>query len=119
MKNECTRVVPKLMLLLSGWTCNAIYRNSDKAHVFCSAWSFQQASTDVCMSSRSRVTAGFVKTVACTPPKKGKKKINENTNLFTHIFLTFRGHTFTFSISKYHSSAAKHASILSRPFSWF
>ncbi len=34
---------------------------------------FQQAPADVCMSNRSRVTAGFMKTVACTTTKKGKK----------------------------------------------
>ncbi len=61
-----TRVVPKLMLILSGQTCNGIYRNSDKARVFCSVLSFQQAHTDICTLSRSRVTAGFVKTVVCT-----------------------------------------------------
>ncbi len=86
---DCTKVVPTLVLILSGRTYNAIYQNSDKAHVFCGALPFQQAPTDVCTLNRSRVTFGFVKTVACTPPKKGKKQMNKNTNLFTRIILTF------------------------------
>ncbi len=44
---DYTRVVPKLVLILSGWTCNAIYRNSYEAHVFCSALPFQQAPVDI------------------------------------------------------------------------
>ncbi len=84
------RVVPKLAPILFGQTCNTIHQNSKKTHVFCSALSFQQAPKDVCMSNRSRVTAGFVKTVAQTPPKKENKKMNENTNLFSPIILTFQ-----------------------------
>ncbi len=56
-------IVPKLGLILSGRTCNAIYWNSSKAHVFCSALPLQQAPMDVCVSNRPRVTTGFVKTV--------------------------------------------------------
>ncbi len=59
-----TRVVPKLMLIPFTRTSNAIYRNSDKAHVFCSTLLFQQALANVCTSNRFRVTAGFVKTIA-------------------------------------------------------
>ncbi len=62
----CTRVVPKLVLTIFGRTSNVFYRNSDKVHVFCSSLSFQQAPEDVCTSNRSRVTAGFVKSMACT-----------------------------------------------------
>ncbi len=58
-----TRVVPKLVLTLFGQTCTTIYQNSDKAHVFRSSLSFEQAPMGICMSSRSPVTAGFVKTV--------------------------------------------------------
>ncbi len=61
------KVVPKLVLTLSGWTCNTIYWNFDEAHRFCSSLSFEQAPVDVYKSNRSRVTAGFVKTVTHTP----------------------------------------------------
>ncbi len=40
---DFTMVIPKLALTLSGRTFNAIYRNSDEAHAFCSSLSFQQA----------------------------------------------------------------------------
>ncbi len=63
LKFSYTSVVPKLVLILSGQTCNAIYQNSDEARVFCSVLPFQQTPTNTCMSNRSRVTAGFVKTV--------------------------------------------------------
>ncbi len=44
-----TRVVPKLVLTLSGRTCNTIYRNSNKVHIFCSSLLCQQAPlTSVC-----------------------------------------------------------------------
>ncbi len=43
--------VPKLVLILSQLTCNAIYKNSNKVRVFCSSLSFQQTPTDVCMPS--------------------------------------------------------------------
>ncbi len=85
---------PKLVFIVSGWTCNAIYRNFNEAHAFSSAFPFQQAPTNVYISSRSPVTVGFVKTVAGTPPKKGNREMNENTNLFTHIILNFQGCTF-------------------------
>ncbi len=62
-------VFPKRVLTLTRRTCNAIYRNFDKVLVFCSALFFQQAPADVCMWNRSRVTVGFVKIVACTPPE--------------------------------------------------
>ncbi len=72
---EITRVLQKLVLALSRWTCNTIYQNSNKVDIFCSSLFFQQAPADVSMSSRSRVTAGFVKTVAHTPPEnEGCKK---------------------------------------------
>ncbi len=46
--------------------------------------------------------------------------MNENINFFTHIILTFRDCVhFTFSFSKYHPCAAKHASILSTYFLWW
>ncbi len=63
-------------LILFGWTCNAIYWNSDEVHIFCCTLSFQQPPEDIYMSNRSRVTVGFVKTVACNPPetKRCKKK---------------------------------------------
>ncbi len=38
-----TSVVPKLVLILSGRTCNAIYQNNNEAHVFCTLLSFQHA----------------------------------------------------------------------------
>ncbi len=61
------RVVSKLVLTLSGRTCNAIYRNSNEVHVFCSSLSFQQVPEDICTSNRSRVAVGFVKTVVHVP----------------------------------------------------
>ncbi len=67
------RVVPKLVLILSRQTCNTIHWNSEKAHVFCTVLPFQQAPLGICPSHRTRVTAGFVKTVAHTPPKKKGK----------------------------------------------
>ncbi len=66
-KTPYTKVIPKLVFTLSRWTCNAIYWNLDKARVFCSSLSFQQALVGVRTSNRSRVTAGFMKTVAHTP----------------------------------------------------
>ncbi len=60
-------VVPKLVLTLSGQTCDAIYRNSDKVR---SSLSFQQAPADVCTSNRSCITAIFVKTVANAPEEQ-------------------------------------------------
>ncbi len=54
---------PKLVLILSGRTCNAIYQNSDEAHIFCSVLPFQQAPSVVCTTNRSQVIADFVKTV--------------------------------------------------------
>ncbi len=77
-----TRVVPKLVLTLSGRTCNAIYWNSNGAYVFYSSLFFQQAPADACMSNISQVTAGFVKTVASTLPKKKKGK-----NEWSHKFI--------------------------------
>ncbi len=78
------RIAPKLVFILSGWSCNAIYRNPNEAHVFCGASSFQQAPVDVCISKRSRVTAGFVKTIACTPPKKGEKSKQNPKFIYSH-----------------------------------
>ncbi len=66
---QCTRVVPKLVLSLSRWTCNTIYWNSNEVPVFC-----QQAWADVYMSTRSRVTAGFVKTIAHPLPGRRSTK---------------------------------------------
>ncbi len=68
------------MLILSRRICNAIYRNSEKVHVFCSALPLQQALADVGMLNRSRVTAHFVKTVAYTRPKKKIRKENFQNN---------------------------------------
>ncbi len=108
-----TGVVPQLVLILSGSTCNAIYRNSDEAYVFCSTLPFQQTPRYDCMSNRSRVTHGFVKTVVRTPPKKAKKKWTK-TQIYslTSSSLSKAVH-WTFSFSKYHPFAAKHAFILS------
>ncbi len=36
MDHSDTRVIRKLVLILSRLTCNAIYQNSNKAYVFCS-----------------------------------------------------------------------------------
>ncbi len=40
IRQTTTRVVPKLALILSWQTCNAIYRYAVKARVFCSSFSF-------------------------------------------------------------------------------
>ncbi len=68
---------------------NAIYWNSDKAHVFYSSLSFQLVPTDVCMSNRCQVTAGFVKVVTYTPLenvrcKKWTKKIENGSMCRKH-----------------------------------
>ncbi len=68
---KITTVVPKLVLILFRRTCNTIYHNSNGVHEFYCALLFQQAPIDVCTSNRSRVAAGFVKTVVCTPPVIG------------------------------------------------
>ncbi len=115
-KSLYTRTVPKLVFILSRQACNAIYRNSDKAFVFCSAFPFQQAPVDNYVSIRYRVIAGFVKTVACTPPKKGKKKMYENRSIFIHIILPFQGYIFDILFLEIPSVCTKHASILSTLF---
>ncbi len=67
------------MLTLSGRTCNAIYRNSDRGHGFCSSLSFQQSLVDVYTSNRFQITVGFVKTVKRTlPENKRSKKAEKN-----------------------------------------
>ncbi len=65
--NLSTKVVPKLVLILSRRTCNPIYQNYDEAHVYSIALPFQEARAGVCTSSRSQVTADFVKTIVFTP----------------------------------------------------
>ncbi len=77
-------VVPKLVFILSRWACNIIYWNSNKAYVLCSALPFQQAFADIRVSNKYQVTAGFVKTFACTPPKKERK--NELKQKFIHFY---------------------------------
>ncbi len=65
-------------------------RNFDEVYIFCSSLSFQQAPRDICMSNRSRVTAGFVKTVACIPlenerhKKKRTRKMGGAFNIWKH-----------------------------------
>ncbi len=73
------------------WTCNAIYQDSDKAHIFCIHYlSNKHLWMSVCQTYGSRVSAGFVKTVACTPPKNEKykkkrtKKIGEGFSVQKH-----------------------------------
>ncbi len=53
---------------------NIIFKNSEKAHIFCSSLSFQQAPMNVRTLNRSQVTAGFVKTVVHTPSENEKCK---------------------------------------------
>ncbi len=73
------------MHTLSKLTCNAIYQNADKAHVFYSLLSFQQAfMMVVCTSNRPQVTAGFVKTVACTPPENKRRKKRTKSRRIQH-----------------------------------
>ncbi len=104
------------MLILSGQTSNAIFRNSDEAQVLCSALPFQQIPMEVYTSNRSRVTTGFVKTVVGTPPKKKRKKWTK-TQIYSLTSPSFsKAIHLTFSFSKYHPSAAKHAFILSTNF---
>ncbi len=43
-----TRVVPKLVFSLSGWTCNAICQNSDEAHIVVQYLSNKHSRTCVC-----------------------------------------------------------------------
>ncbi len=74
------------MLTLSERTCNAIYWNSEEAHVFCSSLSFQQAPMDICMTNKTQVTAGFVKTIAHTPTRgaRSDEKMVEAFNVWKH-----------------------------------
>ncbi len=65
---------------------------------------------------RSRVTTGFVRTVAHTPPKKKKEKNYQKQIYSLTSFSVSEGVHLTFSFSKYHLFAAKHASILSTQF---
>ncbi len=53
--------------------------------------------------------------------KKGKKKMNKNTNLFIYMVFTFRSPSLTFSFLKYHPFVAERVSILSTHFFfwWF
>ncbi len=80
-----TRVVPKPVLILPWRSCNAIYRNSDETRVFRSLLSFKQAPVDICTSNISRISTGFVKTVAHTPlenercKKRTKRKWEEHS----------------------------------------
>ncbi len=84
--DESARFVPKLMLILSRRTFNTTYRNSGEAHVFCSALPFQQATVNVCISNISRVTAGFVKTVVRTFPRKGKYNVVQLKHPFSCLY---------------------------------
>ncbi len=63
----------------------------------------------------SRVTADFVKIVACTPSKTGKKLTKTQIYLLTSSSPSEAVHL-TFSFSKYCPFTAKHASILSTYF---
>ncbi len=62
------------MLPLSRWTCSVICWNSNEAHVFCSLLSFQLTFADVCISNRSQVATGFVKTVVPTSRTRGERR---------------------------------------------
>ncbi len=73
-----SRIVSKMVLTISGQTCNTIRRNSDEVHVFCSLLSFQQAPVDACTSNRSQVIADFVKVIACTPEEE--RDVQEEAN---------------------------------------
>ncbi len=75
-----TTVVPKLVLVFSRRHCNAIYWNSNEAHVFCSSLSFQQAPTDICVSDRSQVAAGIMKTNSCAYPSGEREVQMKQTN---------------------------------------
>ncbi len=107
----CTRVVPKLVLILSGRICNPICWNFFKTYVFYSALLFQQVAVDARVSNTSQVTAGFVKTVACTPPGKRKKRMKTQIYSLTSSSLS-EALQLTFPFSNYHPIAAKRASIL-------
>ncbi len=81
-----TRVVPRLVLVLSRWTSNTIYWNSNKVHVFCSSLSVQQAPIDVRTSNRSQATDGFMKTISPTALENEKcKKRTKNWRNVRHL----------------------------------
>ncbi len=105
--------VLKLVLILSERTCNAVYWNSDEAHVFCSVLPFQQAPMDVSTSKRCQVTDSFVKTAVQTLPKKGKKKWTKTQIYSLTLSSLYETIHMTFPFLKYHLFAAKHASIRS------
>ncbi len=55
-------------------TCNVIYQHSNKARIFCSSLSFQQAPVDIRTSNRSRVTAYFLLLQRMRGARKSKPK---------------------------------------------
>ncbi len=109
-KINYTKVVSKLVLTFSGRTCNTIYWNPDKAHVFCSSLSFQQAPTDVCMSIRSWVAAGFMRILACTLlqndryKKKRTKKMRGVFRIRKHGKCKRKGVCLLYSKNKIHGA---------------
>ncbi len=76
------------MLIFSRRTVTPSIGILTKHNVFCNALPFQQAPMDVCVSNRSRVTVGFVKTVAYTPPKKKRKNLWRRKCVRRDIFRT-------------------------------
>ncbi len=92
LKNPITRVVPKLLLSLSRRTLNATYQNSNKGDVFRSSLSFQQLLANICMSNRSQVTAGFVKSIVRTPleTKRCKKKWTKKSGRNVQCSVVYR-----------------------------
>ncbi len=102
-----TVVVLKQMLILSRHNCNAIYRNSDKAHIFCSALLFQHALWSLVCQIDLELQLILWKQLRV--PFQKKERRNEQKHKF------IRSHHSTFFL-KYHLFVAKHASILSTHF---
>ncbi len=107
--------------LLSRRTCNTICQNSDKAHVFCRALPFQQASTNICIHQvhlKLQLILWKQLCICAYSKKKETKKMNENKFIHSRYLYLPRPHL-TFYFSKYHPFVPKHASILSSYFLWW
>ncbi len=109
-------IVPKLVLILSGRICNAIYRNYDKAHIFCSALSL----TSTCERPYIKQISSYswFSENSCTyrsKKRKGKEWTKTQIYSLTSPSLSEAIHL-TYSFSKYRMFAAKHATNLSNHF---
>ncbi len=111
-----TKVVPKLVLILSRQTRNAIYCNSNKAHILCSTLLFQQAfMMSVCQIDLELQLVLWKQ--LHVPLQKKKRQKWTKTHIYSLTPSSIAGTIhLTFSFSKYHLFAVKYISILSTHF---